>query len=116
MSNQCFDPSEAGVLAAQCCDEAIPGNGCLQPTEIPCDEEIGCEGEFASLQCVDNICHAGQLSNHPMAAHADTCCFAFYALSGCNVGIPMGCYPWGPPAPPSYNGIRLRDLLQAEVA
>ncbi|MBR58211.1 MAG: hypothetical protein CMH54_09340 [Myxococcales bacterium] len=116
MSNQCFLPSEASLLASECCDEVLDDKGCMQPTDIPCDEETGCEGDFAQLECIDNVCHASQLSMHPMAAHAESCCFAFYALTGCNTGIPMGCYPWGPPAPPTYNGIRLRDLLRAEAA
>jgi hypothetical protein len=68
------------------------------------------------MACIDDLCHAGQLTNHPVSVHVDACCFASYDVKGCGFMLPMGCYPWGPPAPPAYNGVRLKELLQAEAA
>jgi hypothetical protein len=116
MSNQCHDLSAEALLASECCENAFdPVVGCLQATDTPCTDEADCT-ESNGMQCVNDLCHASQLSNHPMSAHADECCNVAYGITGCNFTIPMGCYPWGPPAPPAYNGVRLKDLLQAEVA
>ena len=111
---KCHTLNAAGLVAAQCCADVMGETGCLQPTDESCTENIDCTGQ---MECVNEICHVSQLSNaHPLQANVMECCSAWYNLEGCNSGIPMGCYPWGPPAPPSYNGVRLKDLMQAEVA
>jgi hypothetical protein len=114
--NECHTLNAAGLVAAQCCEDALGDTGCLQATDIPCTEAVGCD---ANMECLNDLCHVSQLSNpHPLAAHADECCGSWFMVNGCGglSGIPMGCYPWGPPAPPKYDGVRLKDLLHAEVA
>lgn len=92
-----------------------------------CTEDADCdfEGQFEDFSCVDTVCkmaacvdtqlfciegtcHNGQMGpDMELSALAEACCFAAYDSE--EFWVPFGCTPWGPPAPPSWDG---RTLLE----
>jgi hypothetical protein len=67
--------------------------GCLQPTEVACLSNADCE---PLVLCVNQLCHEQDLTS----GAAQACCQEAYASGVFNT---LGCNPWGPAAPPSFN-------------
>jgi len=77
------------------------------------DPETGELYEFSSgVACFDGVCHEGD----QISAEAQACCsFQFSeTLPWCDeLSAPLGgCTPWGPPAPPSYDGTTLAQRMK----
>lgn len=89
--------------------------------EVPCQEF---QWEFSDIACIDgtcqtatcegasaciaDVCHEGDLQNE----EAMECCQLAYQDPNAQWPIP-GCNPWGPPAPPRWDGRRLGARLVA---
>ncbi|MBR59225.1 MAG: hypothetical protein CMH54_14565 [Myxococcales bacterium] len=108
----------------------VPGcTPCYMETEFTCNEDDTCTG--LGLHCVDGQCWAGQFSSIPVGVTCseeapceegfcqsgdclisntvghdamDICCQKHFRVN--HFGL-AGCTPWGPPAPPAYDGSRL---------
>ena len=89
-----------------------------------CDKDVACEGYkypmavnvgpdgkapgWGPINCLDGECHHGQALSQ---AAGECCSKNFQKL--CPDTQMTGCSPWGPPAPPQFDGRRLRDLIKA---
>ncbi|MBR59223.1 MAG: hypothetical protein CMH54_14555 [Myxococcales bacterium] len=142
-AQQCCDAlvmaaSEDGELLPLYNNVAVLGcNPCIMDSEVDCDEAGECPG--MGLTCVDGDCWAGEFSQIPSGTDCsdevpcdgfqsciegecttpgmsnDTianCCGSHYMVD--HYGM-AGCTPWGPPAPPAYDGSQILRLT-AEVA
>jgi len=99
-------------------DKACPDGevceGYEAPKEVYLDPSTGEPSEWNSgLECIDGVCHEGD--QFSLAAQA--CCSGGLEgedLPWCEgMGGPMpGCTPWGPPAPPAFDGMTLAQRVQ----
>ena len=118
----CNQPEVLGT----CLDSGEP----CSPGEAPCADGDVCEGyvppitvyvdssgevpPFASdLKCIDGFCHEGDA----ISPAAQACCGwgpEGETLPWCEgLEAPMpGCTPWGPPAPPSFDGQPLAERMR----
>lgn len=113
----------------------VPGcNPCYMQTEFACNEDDSCTG--LGLHCIDDQCWAGQFSSVPVGvscSEEEPCevgfCQGGVCLESNRVGHETmdlccqkhfrvyqfalaGCTPWGPPAPPAYDGSRLSPAMR----
>jgi hypothetical protein len=134
--NGCWEPN--GTTCTEHMDCAVPediigacagsGDPCVYVWE--CVEGEVCEGgkaaitpnldpetgelyQFSSgVACFDGMCHEGD----QISAAAQACCSVGgeEALPWCDdlQAPPGGCTPWGPPAPPAYDGTTLAQRMQ----
>lgn len=117
---KCVTPTDCNVpeTLGKCANnakECKPGD---------CDKDVACEGYkpafaaqvdpdgkapgWAPINCLDGECQHGQA----LSQAASECCSLGWQ-NFCEDTQYTGCSPWGPPAPPQFDGRRLKDLLKA---
>ena len=88
------------IIAPITCPES-----CYEATDIPCATMDDCPDPLGSHECYEGLCQMNQMQS-PVA---EACCMDFYTNMGNlpDCMIPEGCTPWGPAAPPAWDGTTL---------
>jgi hypothetical protein len=107
----CTASGEECVQDWQCLEGEVCEGG-AQAISPNLDPETGELYEFSSgVACFDGMCHEGA----QISAAAQACCSfgGEEQLPWCDEqAILGGCTPWGPPAPPAYDGTTLAQRMQ----
>lgn len=128
----CWQPIEQACDKPEDCDRedvegacSTSGDGCLWDWQCPegevCEgavkggnayvDEDGSVSPSSQLNCIDGLCHEGDMLNPAAMA----CCSGQWEQESCPLdpewGWTGGCTPWGPPAPPEFDG----EPLEARI-
>ncbi|MDP6943404.1 MAG: hypothetical protein QF464_04580 [Myxococcota bacterium] len=109
----CATTGETCNYSDMLCPDEQACEGYEPPKEVYVDPETGEPDEYNSgLECIDGMCHEGD----QFSAAAQACCGfdPIEPLPWCEgIGAPIpGCTPWGPPAPPAFDGTTLAERMR----
>ena len=116
----CADSTDPCKWATDCdASGTVACEGYQPPVEAPIDPNTGDIYEYSTeVKCIDGICHEGD----SISAEAQNCCGwgagAIEAWPLCEGLMPPvgGCTPWGPPAPPAFDGVSLAERTRRWLA